>query len=164
MFCVRACAHNGIIHRFVWTCVCVRVLMFVRVCLYAIVVCSCLYACFVLVCGFVVWFCLYLSIVCTSARTSVCADVGRHIPLYTANVRMGHRTCLHMSTFELLEVGACFRGNRPQKCSFVHISIYTWYKYTHKYIYYTQGCLRFGPNLAGRVGSCKDGPTRPVIV
>ena len=28
----------------------------------------------------------------------------RYIPLYTANVRIGHRTCLHMSNFELLEV------------------------------------------------------------
>lgn len=28
----------------------------------------------------------------------------RHIPLYTANVRIGHRTGLHMTNFELLEV------------------------------------------------------------
>ena len=28
----------------------------------------------------------------------------RYIPLYTANVRVNHRTCLHRSNFELLEV------------------------------------------------------------
>ncbi|CAM9851988.1 unnamed protein product, partial [Ectocarpus sp. 4 AP-2014] len=44
----------------------------------------------------------------------------RHIPLYTANVRIGHRTGLHMTNFELLE--ALKKGTKLLKVTKSHFS------------------------------------------